>query len=93
MGVFTYWVIFGGVFFLDFTFNAGPSIEKYCQERYKMERVLQEGAQQIHSLAVLNWMAWHWGILYTLGHIETLNKRLTAYVLCLTKSDDLEIVN
>jgi hypothetical protein len=27
--------MFGGVYFLNFTFNAGPSIEEYCQDRYR----------------------------------------------------------
>ncbi|RDW74046.1 hypothetical protein BP5796_07488 [Coleophoma crateriformis] len=28
-------IIFGGVYLLNFVFNAGPSIEEYCQERYR----------------------------------------------------------
>lgn len=28
-------ILFSGVYFLNFTFNAGPSIEEYCRDRYR----------------------------------------------------------
>jgi len=28
-------LLFGGVYFMNFTYNAGPSIEEYCRAKYR----------------------------------------------------------